>query len=393
MKVSGTPLTGPLADKFPKIAAVVGVLGLVASLVYYTQDHHRFFYSYLTVFVFFLSIVLGGMFFVIIQHLSRAGWSVVVRRLSEHLMKNAGLMAILFIPVLFGLHDLYHWTHASEVLKDHLLQVKAPYLNIPFFLVRVVVFFGVWIWLARKFFNLSVTQDSSGDASLTLKLQKASTYGILLFALSLTFSMVDWVMSITPHWYSTMFGVYFFAGSAIAGVASISLLALILRRAGFLRDVIRHDHYHDLGKLLYGFIIFWTYVAFSQYFLIWYANIPEGTSWYGMHFLGSWNTVAQVLVLGHFVLPFVGFMSKHMRRNLKVQFVVVVWMLVMHFLDLYWVIMPNIDKSGFQLSWGDFACFLGIGGLFVSVLFARMRTVSLVPTQDPRLPESLHHHT
>jgi hypothetical protein len=157
--------------------------------------------------------------------------------------------------------------------------------------------------------------------------------------------------------------------------------------------VIRHDHYHDLGKLLYGFIIFWTYVAFSQYFLIWYANIPEGTSWYGMHFLGSWNTVAQVLVLGHFVLPFVGFMSKHMRRNLKVQFVVVVWMLVMHFLDLYWVIMPNIDKSGFQLSWGDFACFLGIGGLFVSVLFARMRTVSLVPTQDPRLPESLHHHT
>jgi len=393
MKVSGNPLSGPLADKLPKIATIVGVLGLIASFVYYTQDHHRFFYSYLTSFVFFLSLSLGGMFFVIIQHLTRAGWSVVVRRLAEHLMKNVGLLAILFVPVLFGLHDLYHWTHAEEVLKDYLLQVKAPYLNIPFFVARVVLFFGIWIWVARKFFNLSVAQDSSGDHSLTLKMQKASTYGILLFGLSLTFSMVDWVMSITPHWYSTMFGVYFFAGSAMAALAAISLLALILRRAGFLQDIIRTDHYHDLGKLLYGFIVFWAYVAFSQYFLIWYANIPEGTSWYGLHFAGSWNTVAQVLVLGHFALPFIGFMSKHMRRNLKVQAVVVVWMLAMQFVDIYWVIMPNIDKSGFHASWGDIACFLGIGGLFVAVLFARMRTVSLVPVQDPRLPESLAHHT
>lgn len=393
MTLSGTSLTGPLAEKLPKIAYSVGFLGMLMSLLYYFQDHHRFFYSYLTAFVFFLSIALGGLFFVIIQHLSRAGWSVVVRRLSEHLMKNVGVLAILFVPILFGLHDLYHWTHTADVLKDHLLQVKSPYLNIPFFLVRLVAYFAIWIWLARKFFNLSVTQDSSGDKKATLSLQKAATYGVLLFGISITFSMIDWVMSITPHWYSTMFGVYFFAGSAIAGLATITLLALILRRAGFLRDIIRTDHYHDLGKLLYGFIVFWAYVAFSQYFLIWYANIPEGTSWYIMHFNGTWNTVAQFLAIGHFALPFLGFMSKHMRRNLTVQGVVVVWMLFMHFVDLYWVIMPNIDKDGFVFSWGDLACLMGIGGVFVGLLFARMRTVSLVPVQDPRLSDFMHHHT
>jgi hypothetical protein len=381
-------LTGFLANALPKLAFLIGGLGLAACALFYTQNPHRFFFSYLTAFMFFLSISLGGLFFIIIHYLVRAGWNVVLRRIQEHLMKNIQLLILLFIPLLFGLHHLYEWTHHAVVASDHLLLKKSPYLNIPFFMVRAAFYFGVWYLLSRTFFSRSTTQDKTGDESLTLKSQTTSTYGVLLFAITLTFAAIDWVMSLTPHWYSTMFGVYFFAGSAVVSLSATSLISLILRKYGFLKNTIRIDHFHDIGKFLYGFNVFWAYIAFSQYFLIWYANIPEETLWFADHFRGSWNSVGILLAVGHFAVPFLLFMSRHAKKNLPFHAVMVSWFLIIHFVDIYWVIMPNISKAGVDLAPVDLAALLGIGGIYIGALFNRMKKFPLYPISDPRLEES-----
>jgi hypothetical protein len=386
-------LSGFLSSALPKIAFLLGGLSLALTAVLWRGNPHHTAFSYLFSFLFFLSITLGSLFFVIIQHLTRAGWSVVLRRIPETFAMNAWVMAVFFLPILFGIHELYHWTHADVVAADPILQGKAGYLNFKFFLARAVLFLGAWVWMARYFYKKSVKQDSSGDPKLTLSMQAFSAAAILNFAITLTFGIIDWAMSLTPHWYSTMFGVYFFAGSAVAAFAIMSLVALTLRRFGYLKDIIRVEHYHDVAKFLYGLNIFWAYVSFSQYFLIWYANIPEDSVWFMQHFNGSWNTVAATLAIGHFFVPFLIFMSKHTRRNLTAHCAMMVWFLVMHCLDIYWLIMPNITPNGIHIAVSDISSFVGIGGIYIGFFWLRLRNASLIPVQDPRLPESLRHHT
>ncbi|MBT6121326.1 hypothetical protein HOH45_07680 [bacterium] len=381
-------LNGFLEKRFPKIALVVGIVGICGAIILGREDSTQFFYSYLVSYLFFLTISLGALFFVIIQHLTRAGWSVGLRRIPEHLMANLPLMAVLFIPILLGLHDLYHWSDTVEVLHDALLSKKAPFLNVPFFIVRAVLYFGSWIWLSRFFFKNSTDQDKSGDKGLTLSMQKVSAVAILVYALTQTFSAIDWIMSLTPHWFSTMIGVYIFAGGILAAVCTISLVALMLRQFGYLKETITVEHYHDLGKLIFGFVIFWAYIAFSQYFLIWYANIPEETEWYIHHITGNWNTFAIFVIVFHFVVPFFLFASRHAKRNLKVHAGVVLLLIVMHFLELYWVVMPNFSHHGIHVSTLDFLCFFGLFGIYASVLFFRMGKYALYPIKDPRLKES-----
>ncbi|RAP35808.1 quinol:cytochrome C oxidoreductase [Candidatus Marinamargulisbacteria bacterium SCGC AAA071-K20] len=390
LKPEELKLTGYFADKLPKLLMGIGAVCLAVAFFFGLKDTHHFYYSYLVSFIFYTTISLGALFFVLIQHLTRAEWSVVVRRVAEHFMSNIMLMALFFIPILFGLHDLYHWTHHIDPGSDPILEGKVPYLNVGFFVLRAVVFFLLWIWLSRKFYNGSVEQDSSGDEKISLKLRRASTYGILIFALSQTFAFVDWIMSLTPHWYSTIFGIYLFAGSVVVSLSMFSIVLILFRKSGILKNIVSLEHFHDLGKLIYGFNLFWAYIAFSQYFLIWYANIPEETIWYLAHFEGSWNSVAICLAIGHFAIPFVLFMSRHCKRNLNFHLGMAIWIVSMHFLDLYWLIMPNLSKSGIHFSMVDVLCFFGMGGVYFSVFFKRVASVSLVPKKDPFIEKSLH---
>ena len=367
-------------------------LGFLVSAVLFFQDTHYFFFSYLTSYSFFLTIALGALFFVLIQVITRAGWSVVIRRVPEVLTKSIPLLFILVIPIFFGMHDLFHWTHADAVAHDHILKGKEPYLNTVFFFIRIVFYFVVWAWISNKFFKGSVAQDESGDEQITLDLQKRSTYSLILFALTLTFAAVDLIMSLTPHWYSTIFGVYTFAGAAVSSLCVMSLVFMFLRKKGFLRDIVTLEHYHDLGKLIYGFNIFWSYIAFSQFFLIWYGNVPEETIFYALHFEGSWKNVALLLSIGHFAIPFIFFMSRHAKRNLPFHAMMAVWILLMHFVDLYWIIMPNISKAGVDIHLIDFTLFIGFFGLFFGVFFNNLKQNALIPKKDPRLSESLNFH-
>ena len=264
-------------NRLPLVSGLVGIVFLAVSFALGSGQPTQFYFSWLVAFLFFLSLALGALFFVLTHYVTRASWSVVPRRMAENIMGTLPLFALLFIPIIFGMHDLFHWTHADAVEHDVLLQRKAPYLNVPFFLIRAAVCFVCWTALALWFRSRSVQQDSSENAQnvrTTLRMIQVSAPALFVFAFTVTAASVDWIMSLDPHWYSTMFGVYYFAGSLVGIFAFMCLLAVAMRRAGLLGGALTLEHLHDLGKLLFAFTVFWAYIAFSQYFLIWYANIP-----------------------------------------------------------------------------------------------------------------------
>jgi hypothetical protein len=330
------------------------------------------------------------MFFVLSHFASGARWSVVVRRLAEAAMATMPLFALLFVPVLFGMHGLFHWTHAEAVAHDHLLQGKQPFLNTTFFVVRATVYFACWIGIAWWFARQSRLQDR-GDASwaTTRRMIAASGPAILVFAVTLTFAAIDWVMTLDPHWYSTMFGVYFFAGSTVAIFALLVLVAAAMGRAGLLGHTVTVEHFHDLGKMLFAFTVFWAYIAFCQFFLVWYGNIPEETVWYMHRQEGSWSTVTALLAWGHFAVPFLFLMPRTIKRRTGLLAAGAAWMLFMHLIDVYWLVMPTLHRHDVHLSLADVTAFVGIGGLFLASMLRFLGRRPVVPVRDPRLADSL----
>jgi hypothetical protein len=313
----------------------------------------------------------------------------VVRRIGETVFATIPVMAALFLPVLLGLHDLYEWTHAEAVASDALLQWKTPYLNVPFFLIRAALYFGCWSFIALLYYRGSRGQDATGDPAVSARLRRLAGPGIIVLALTTSFASVDWIMSLTPHWYSTIFGVYFFAGSFVGFIALLSVVAVAMRQAGLLDTVISAEHLQDIGKLLFAFTAFWAYIAFSQFFLIWYANLPEETIWYRERMEGSWITVSLFLMAGHFGVPFFYLMGRAVKRRGWTLAIGGAWLLGMHFVDLYWQVMPTLHPEGFSPSLLDVAALVTVGGCFVAAASWLMRRQALVPLRDPRLAESL----
>lgn len=368
---------------------IAGVAGLAVSVTGLFTDRSQFFHSYLVAFLFWMSLSLGGLFFTMLNHISNARWSIVLRRLTEATMWTLPVMVVLFIPVLFGVHDLYHWTHAEEVANDVILQKKSGYLNIPFFVIRALLFFAVWIVLARILYRTSLNQDSGAGNDPVKRMYNLSAPGLVLFAVTVTFAAFDWLMSLNPHWYSTIFGLYFFSGCFLGVLSLLVISGNLLRMNGVLGQTIQTGHYHDLAKLLFGFIIFWGYMGFSQYFLIWYANIPEETIWYLKRWNGSWKYLSLVIVFGHFLIPFLGLLTRAAKRNLAWLTFIAVWILIMHWIDLYWMVFPTHSPEGFQFSWMDLTLFIGTGGIVLWFMWRNISAHPLVPVNDPRLPFSL----
>jgi hypothetical protein len=288
--------------KLPAIGLVLAVIGLGASTFFYMGGQkEQFYYSYMTAFMYWLSLGLGGLFFVLIHHSTKAGWSVVVRRLAENVMGTLPWFILLAIPIILGLQEhvlFHHWTDAEAVAKDPVLQSKSGYLNVNFFYIRMAIYLGLWSFMNYKFRGASVAQDTSGDHEITRRLTRWSYPGLIVFALTLSFASIDWIMSHDPHWYSTMFGVYYFAGCVLGIFALMVVIVISFRATGMMEGVITIEHDHDLGKYCLGFVIFWSYIAFSQYFLIWYANMPEETIWFARRMVGGWTAVGISLMVG-----------------------------------------------------------------------------------------------
>lgn len=376
-------------NRVPLIGAVAGVAGLAASLLLASRDPAQFYFSWLVAFLFYISLALGGLFFVLSHFVTGASWSVVVRRVAEHVMGSLPWFIPLFLPIFLGMGVLYHWSDPQAVMHDALLRGKRSYLNTSFFLLRAGVYLGSWALLSAWFLKQSQRQDQTGERAITSRLIRASAPALFVFAITVSFATIDWAMSLDPHWYSTMIGVYFFSGCVVGIFALLILLGAALCRAGLMTGALSVEHFHDLGKLLFGFTVFWAYIAFCQFFLIWYGNIPEETLWYMHRTEGSWKPVALLLAAGHFVVPFFFLMPRTIKRRTGLLVLGAVWMLLMHFVDIYWLVMPTHHTHGLAPSLLDLTTLVGIGGVFLFAVSWPMRRHALMPIGDPRLAESL----
>jgi hypothetical protein len=373
-----------------RLSLGIAVGGLALGAVAALTNRERFAFAYLVGFAFVTTIGLGALFFVLIQHLTRAGWSVAPRRQMEWLSGILPASAVLFLPIAAMAHGIYHHWMGPEAAHDEALRQKAAYLNPTFFYIRAALFLGTWALLALWFWRTSRAQDDSGDPKLTQKMEAGSAPAVLIFALTLTFAAFDWLMSLDPHWYSTIFGVYVFAGSTTSSLAVLALMTLALQQGGRMGKVSTVEHRHDIGKLLFGFTIFWAYIAFSQYMLIWYANIPEETIFYRHRWHGSWKTVSLVLMFAHFFIPFVTLLSRHVKRHPVGLAATSVLMIVAHYVDMYWLVMPNFEHEHIAPSWIDLAGLLGPLGVALLAVALRARKSPTYPLQDPRLAEAAH---
>ena len=423
-------------------AAVVAVAGLVVALILgWMSDTslRRFFFAYLTAFAFCLSIVLGSLIIVLLNHLAAAGWNVSVRRINESIAALMPAVAVLAIPIVATVivqrGTIYPWAlplsaaspetiHAAamgETVEEaeggenaasapkaaglHLDSVtvqKRRWMNPWFWTLRVVLYFAIWSWISVWYRNQSLLQDKTADPNLTRKMQKMAGICVVIVGLTLTGAAGDFLMSLDPHWFSTIFGVYYFAGSFLSAWATLIVSVYLFQRAGYLRRSIGIEHYHDLGKYLFGFTFFYGYIAFSQYMLLWYANIPEEVEWYSRHGattvpqnMTGWTCVILGVLFGQILIPFAGLMSRHVKRRIGVLVCWAVWVLAFHFLDIFWMVMPEYARAGYGVTFHpwtiviDIAATLGLGGVLVAVFIRSLADHSLRPTADPRLAESL----
>jgi hypothetical protein len=367
-------------------ALVVGLLGGAAG---YFMDAKNFPSAYLTAFVFLVTIGLGGLFFVLIQHVVRAGWSVAPRRHAEWLTAILPASAVMFLPLIAFAKTLWeHWM-GEHAHHDPLIVAKQGYLNPTFFYIRAVIYFAIWIGMSLWFFRGSSSLDRKRDDTIVQRMQTAAGPGLYLFGFSLTFAAFDWIMSLDPHWYSTIFGVYVFSGAVTSALSVLCLINIRLQGVGLLNRISTVEHRHDLGKLLFGFTVFFAYIGFSQYFLIWYANIPEETIFYKERWVPGWQTISMMILLGHFVLPFLALLSRHPKRNPTALGLVAAWMIFMHYIDMYWLVKPNFDHHGAHFGIADIGCLLLMIGVGAFAVTRRATGSALFPLHDPRIPEAL----
>lgn len=384
-----------LKKSLPVDVAKKGGLLLLAAililLVSFFVNPQRAFFNYLWIYMFLVSIGVGSLAVVALEYLVGATWSTPFRRVSEFLSSLIPLLIILVIPLLFSFHSLFHWSH-HEAVDDIILKSKFPYLNIPFFIIRVAACLGIWLLFYLFFIKNSEKQDLTGDPVLTKRNIRASVIFAPVFFITLSITSIDWMMSLEPHWYSTIFGVYYFAGTIVTALSATTLISILLMEKGYLHPKINNTHFYSLGTLMFGFNLFWSYIAFSQYMLIWYADIPEETFWFIDRWDGNWKFVSIALVFIHFVVPFLVLMPRSAKTNLKTLKFMSVWLLFAHALDLYWLIMPTYFTDGAGFDWREIAFPLFVIGIIAVLFKIRSDKTILTPIKDPKLETGLNFH-
>jgi len=382
-----------ISQKLKGIMFSFMTIGLIVFAVGLVTDKERIWQSFLLNFWSFMSISIGGLFFVAVQYASKAGWSTTVRRVAESFsafLPYAFVAAVVFLA--FGSHGMYEWLHHDVVVKDELLRHKVPYLNMTFWSIRVVLFFAIWIVFKKLIVGNSLKQDTSGDENLTIKNLKLSCGFLIVFALTYSLLSVDFLMSLAPHWFSTMFGVYCFSGLFQSTLAFIIIVTIKLMDTGLVKDYINVEHLHDLGKFLFAFTVFYAYIAFSQFMLIWYANLPEETVFWAARAQHGWMVVSYSLLVLKFAVPFLILLPRQAKRDPKTLMLVSILTIVMQWVDNYWLIYPNFNDGHVVFSYQEVGLFLGFFGLFIFSISRFLSQNKLVAVKDPYIQEAIHHH-
>lgn len=376
-----------LPAKVQTIGFVLLLVGFVIVVLGYIVNPTRSAQNNIIGFSFMVSIGVGSLFFVAIEYLAGAVWSTPFRRVGEFLSSLIVVLPLLAIPLLLNINNVFHWTHPEPA--DKILVGKAPYLNIQFFIVRVVVFWLIWLVFYYFITKNSRKQDQTKDQFITTANVKLSAIFMPLFALTITFTAIDWLMSIAPHWFSTIFGVYYFSGTVLTALAASTIFIVLLNERGYLVKGISADNYYSLGALLFAFTNFWAYIAFSQFLLIWYANLPEETLWFLDRWNGNWKFFSIGLILVHFLIPYFGLLSQPSKSNPKRLVVMAGVLLFAHYYDLFWLVMPNFYKDGIAFGWIELGFPILIAGLIISVFVYKTKKENLVPIGDPKLKRGI----
>lgn len=379
------------SNKYKAICAILMFIGVIGFVFGINVDVQRTWQAYLMGFFFFTSIALLSMFFLALQYLTSARWSVNVRRIFEAFISFLPYAAVLMIGLFIGAKHLYKWLDPAVVAADSLLQHKQAYLNQSFFIGRIVFCFVGWMFFAKKLIGNSLKQDSTKDDSLMVRNVPFSIGFIMFFAISYSLFSVDLLMSLEPHWFSTIFGVYMFGGSIQTFLAISILLIIFLTKKGLFNGMVTSDHLHDLGKYLLGFTMFWAYIAYSQYMLIWYANMPEETVFFMHRSVGEWGMLSLSLLIFKFIVPFMLLLPRWAKRTPNYLVPVCCLIIVTQFMDLLWLIYPNFNEHHITFALLDLSVILGFIGIFLFSTFRFLSKNNLIPIGDPRVTESASH--
>jgi hypothetical protein len=368
-------------------AALLGIIGCIAG---YFTNPARLFQSYTVAFAYTSLIGLGAFFFVMIQFLTGSAWSVTMRRIMENIMITLPVGLLLFIPIAIGLNEIYPWMNQQAVAADAVLKAKSIFLTPNWFIARTVIYFFLWSLWIGSIYHQSTKQDKERSVKQMYIASRWSAPGLFLAVAIGTLASYDWLMSLEPKWYSTIFGLVMLSGGSLSFFSVVILVCLAFRRAGILKNSITVEHYHDLGKWLLALTAFYTYVAFSQYFLIWYSNLPEETIWYRHRMVGSWFPISLAMPFLRFLIPFPILLCRPAKRSLTVIGLMAVWSLIVEYIDLYWIVMPTYYKTGPQPHWLDLATLVTTVSICGLVFWSRFRAHKMVPVGDLRLEQSLH---
>lgn len=370
-------------------ALVAGGAGIVVSALGLVQNPTIFFRSYLLAFIFWIAFPLGALAVLMLHSLTGGGWGFLIRRVLEACTRTMWLLAVLYIPLLLGMRYLYMWTRPGGAANPDVAP-KAFYLNVPFFLVRSIIYFAVWLGLSALMNRWSLEQDRTGDQKYTAKLAGLAGPGIILYGFTISFAAVDWIMSLEPSWFSTIYGMVIIVAQVLVSLAFVVLVARKLADDSPISTIVTPVRFNDLGNLLLTFVMLWAYLSFSQFLIIWSGNLPDEISWYMSRGRGSWAALAIVLILFHFAIPFCLLLSRNVKRHRALSFVAGL-LILLTLLDFYWLIVPAFYPAAPQVHWTDITLLIGFGGLWLWVFFGELAKRALVPAHDPGYIEALEH--
>jgi hypothetical protein len=381
----------PTLDRLQRNALVCGVIGVVLVVVLGLRDTQQLFRSYLFAFIYWISIPLGCTAILMLHHLTGGWWGLPIRRILEAGSRTIRLMAVLFIPVLFGMSKLYLWANAAIVQSDPILQEKRWWLNPTGFVIRYFIYFGVWFLLVGLLNKWSREQDQTGNPALADRMSAISGPGLVFWGFAVSGAAVDWVMSLEPHWYSTIYGLLFIAIEALIALSFTLFVLRMLSDFPPIKDSVAPSRFNDLGNILLAFVMLWAYLSFDQLIITWAGNLKEEIPWYMQRAFGGWAPVGVALVILHFFVPFLLLLQRGVKRRLRVLSIVAGWMVLLTLVDIYWIVVPSWDKLSPHVHFIDIFAVVGIGGLWVAAFAWQLKKLPLLPLHDPRFEGVLQH--
>ena len=379
-----------MLNRYRQIGLIVGGVALVASLIGLVIDSVQFMHAYLVAYMFAIGVPLGSLGLLMLQYVSGGAWGIVIRRILEAGTRLMPVAFLFFLPIAFSAHTLYEWTNPEIVHASASLTAKAPYLNLPFFYIRAAIYFAVWGWLAYKMNAFSRAQDEAGAnaEAIANRAIRLSGPGMLLFVLTTTFASFDWMMSLDPEWYSTIYGLVVLVGQLIHAMGFVVIVLVLLMEFEPLASVLR-SHLRDLGKLLFAFVMLWAYFAFSQFLIIWAGNLPDEIPWYLSRILGGWQVIGILVLAAHFGLPFLLLLSRELKSRKRSLMWVAALLVLMRLIDLYWNIEPAFHRRHLYFSWMDVVVPIALAGLSFAWFSHTLATRALLPVNDPEFEASM----